>query len=275
MSSQISHIELLLKALTHKFSTTLNFVSNTSRFTEIFKVPINLNPEYNYEIGLLWFSVYNSVYNIPKGEMFTIVQDEYITTQGFPPGAYNPNDIFHTMKCLAGKMMTNVNLSLYEPAAKTRLELGYGTSIVFTAILQKILGFESYGYTNNAIKDGKKLWIESEIPNDYQPIKRKEKPVVIMSEKSINISSITSVNLMCSITHSGYERGNQGSFLYTFPFGKIPFGYRLIQEVNTPYYMQLNTKRISSIEFWIVDQDGNEINFNEELINFSLHLRQV
>ncbi len=175
------------------------------------------------------------------------------------------------MKALAGKMMTNVNLTLYEPAGKTRLELGYGTSIVFPTTIQKILGFEKSQYSNNPSEGEKKKWIESEIPSDYQPIKRKEKTMVIMSEKRINISSITSVNLMCSVTHSGYEHGNQRSFLYTFPFGKVPFGYRLIQEANTPYYMSLNTK----IEFWIVDQEGNEIDFNDEIINFSLHLRQV
>ncbi len=71
-------VELLVKALTHKFSTTLNFVSTSSRFTEIFKVPINLNRDYNFEIGLLWFFVYNSIFNVPLWETFIIIQDKYI-----------------------------------------------------------------------------------------------------------------------------------------------------------------------------------------------------
>lgn len=80
--------------------------------------------------------------------------------------------------------------------------------------------------------------------------------IMVMSENCVYIFLISSINLMCNIILGGYQEGKRGSILYTFPYGKALFGYRIVQEVNTPYYMSLNTKTI--IDRVLAGEPGRE-----------------
>ena len=96
-----------------------------------------------------------------------------------------------------------------------------------------------------------------------------------IAEKCINISNITSINLICDLVEGTYQDRKRNNCLYNFPYGTVPYGYRIVQLVNTPIYLPINRKTISSIQFKIVDQEDNLFDFNGENISFSLHLKQV
>ena len=96
-----------------------------------------------------------------------------------------------------------------------------------------------------------------------------------IGETNLNISNITSVNLLCDIVEGTFQNGRQTNCLYSFAYGTVPQGYRIIKEVSIPIYLPIITKTINSISFKIVDQNGKIINFNNENISFSLHLKQV
>ena len=132
------------------------------------------------------------------------------------------------------------------PTAKIQMTLMNGYKILFNSHLGKFLGFQETGYT-----------------------------VSSMSENNVDISSITSINILCDLIGGTYQDGKKNQCLYNFPYGTVPHGFRIIQQVSTPIYLPIITRNISDIRFKIVDQNGKLINFNNEKISLSLHLKQV
>ena len=57
-------VQSLENKLSSKFSTTFKINSKESDIKLNFPVPLLLNDKLNYEIGLSWFSTFNSIYNI-------------------------------------------------------------------------------------------------------------------------------------------------------------------------------------------------------------------
>ena len=123
---------------------------------------------------------------------------------------------------------------------------GYSLEFPQNSSLRDLMGFQKYNYNVNSI-----------------------------GETNLNISNITSVNLLCDIVEGSFQNGRRTNCLYNFPYGTVPQGYRIVQHVSTPIYLPINTKTIKSISFKIVDQFGKIINFNNENISFSLDLKQV
>ena len=118
--------------------------------------------------------------------------------------------------------------------------------VLYPRTLSKVLGFTKENYSVNSI-----------------------------SENYVNISNITSINLICDLIEGTYQDGKINNCLYNFPYGSVPHGFRIVNFVNSPIYLPLNRKTISSIRFKIVDQQNNLLDFNGENISFSIHLKQV
>ena len=47
-----------------KYSTSINIKDTSSDIKVEFPIPLDLNNEYNYELGLMWFSCFNTIFNI-------------------------------------------------------------------------------------------------------------------------------------------------------------------------------------------------------------------
>lgn len=84
--------------------------------------------------------MFNNVHNLPEGESFTSSTGTLSSTHVLSPGEYNVMVIFQLMRNLAKKSIKKINLAVYEPAEKTRMEIKRGSSIAFSLKLQKILG---------------------------------------------------------------------------------------------------------------------------------------
>ena len=163
--------------LSSKFSTTIKTNSTTSEFNIKFPIPLILNNSLNYELGLLWFSTYNAIYNI-GAYTFTIVDEkEGATFEIFKltPGAYEISEIGLEMKSLlrSSKLFSKRDIVL-EPKIslhKCILKL-VDVQIQFSKELADVLGF-----TNGKVYP----------------------PGTHLSERMVNINSVSDINIECDL----------------------------------------------------------------------------
>ena len=105
-----NELQTLVNMLSSKYSTTLNFDSKKSDFQTRFPIPLELNKDYNYEMGLLWFSVYNIVFNVNSPNNKLIINSmlkKIIIT--IPPGAYDFDKLFSEIRKQLKKNLTTDN----------------------------------------------------------------------------------------------------------------------------------------------------------------------
>ena len=91
------------------------------------------------------------------------------------------------------------------------------------------------------------------------------------SQKIIDIMGFSNINIHCNIISGVKDNGKDTDILYTFNLTEPP-GY-LINIIPTNILYQNVTKdRIEYIEFHIKDEHGRPIDFNGDVLSFTLHL---
>ena len=90
------------------------------------------------------------------------------------------------------------------------------------------------------------------------------------SQKIVDIMGFSTINIHCNVISSVKDNGNNTDILYTFTLPEPP-GY-LIKIIPTNILYQNVTKRIEYIEFHIKDEHGRPIDFNGDVLSFTLHL---
>ena len=229
--------------LSSKFSTTIKANSTTSDFNIRFPIPLVLDSTLNYELGLLWFSTYNAIYNIGAYK-FEYSVDGKDTESMLTPGAYEIPEIGIELKSLTGKdIVLEPKISLHKCILKTK-----GVYIKFSKELADVLGFNA----NHIYRPGDKT-----------------------GERLVNINNVSDINIECDLIQGCYNNGVSSNLLYSFPSNTVPSGYKLTERMNPPIYIPINRKQISNIHIRIVDQNDKTIDFNGENISMYLHLRQV
>ena len=218
---------------------TINFrmIKPTEKFN--FSEPI-LNSS---KLGLIRLSVYNSVFNV-NGRNNQFLYD----TQGETwsdtrilaviPGAYELIEIAELIK-----EETNGNV-IIEPEKNTMKSL-------------------------MEIKQGA---INFDIENSIAPLLGFRKIVYEQGKyTSQKIVGISTINIHCNVISGVKDNGNNTDILYTFTLTEPP-GY-LINIIPTNILHQNVTKdRIEYIEFQINDEHGRPIDFNGDVLSFTVHL---
>ena len=91
------------------------------------------------------------------------------------------------------------------------------------------------------------------------------------SQKIIDIMGFSNINIHCNVISGVKDNGKDTDILYTFNLTEPP-GY-LINIIPTNILYQNVTKdRIEYIEFHIKDEHGRPIDFNGDVLSFTLHL---
>ena len=63
-------LKKLVNIVGSKYSTVLKSSSKDSDWIMHFPVTLELDPSFNYELGLMFFSVYNTIFNIKENNSF-------------------------------------------------------------------------------------------------------------------------------------------------------------------------------------------------------------
>ena len=279
----VDALKALDNKLSSKYSTAINANSETSDFWIYFPTPIQLDKSLNYELGVSWFTVANTIYNVTNENNKYSVEIDEIVVQGareiltgksktrkvfkecsIPPGAYELIKIGEEINKTINELIKSENKSvkdlqvLFELKADLTASKSIMTTkypIKFSKGISDILGFESdVVYSPNS--------------SDGAPIKHISKNIVM-------ISRTASINIECNIIEGSYLNGKQSQIIYSFPTNTVMFGFKIRERMNPPMYFPVSTKEISKIRIRILDQNENLISFNGELITICLHLRQV
>ena len=276
-SLMLRELQNIHEALTKtKEEYTLNFrmINPTEKFN--FSEPI-LNTT---KLGLIRLSVYNSAFNVNRrNNQFlyasTVIEDDEalpralssdpnlnpISTsstnftsildynyKGIPllystitPGAYELTDIAELIK---GETDGNVILDPDKNTMKCLMEIKQGAiSFDIENSLASLLGLRKIIYKKSRYK----------------------------SQKNIDIMGFSNINIHCNVISGAKDNGKDTDILYTFNLTEPP-GYLMNIIPTNILYQNVTKDRIEYIEFHIKDEHGRPIDFNGDVLSFTLHL---
>lgn len=90
----------------------------------------------------------------------------------------------------------------------------------------------------------------------------------------IDILKVNSICINCNIASGSNNNGVPTYIVHQF-FPNAEPGEKIIESPQHAIYMPINTRRISSIVVQIQDQNGDLVNFREEVITLRLHLKKL
>lgn len=216
---------------------------NSSVLTSRYFSPIELSPDKKYSLGLVEFLTYNSIPNIDADKNKFYVGNVEIT---IPLGAYDIVDIEKFLQ----KELTPVGIT-------SSLKTNNNT-------LQALIkSSESIDFTKS---DSIGSWL-----GFSQKIL--EKNIEHESDLPVNILKIQSIRIDCNIVGGSYLNDQKVHTIHQF-FPRVNPGFKIIEVPLKIIYLPITVKSIDYLELRLVDQDGNLINFQEE-ITIRVHIKTL
>ena len=238
-------LQKITKELTKtKDEQTLNFrtIKPNERFH--FNNPI-LNTT---KMGLIRLSVYNSVFNITeRNNQFkftnpvTFHQVDAAKVFIIPPGSYELTDMADIIK---QETNNNVLIQVDKNTMKCKMEVLQGVvNFDVENSLASLLGFDKQIYSRGKYT----------------------------TNKIIDIMGFNTINIYCNIISGAKDNGKDTDILYTFNLTE-PQGYLINIIATNILYQNVTKDRIEYIEFHNKDEYGRPIDFNGDVLSFTLHL---
>jgi hypothetical protein len=217
---------------------------NSAILTAEFNPPIYLDENSEYGIGLVNFETFNVIPNIDESNnLFLYDSNSEIR---IPPGSYELTDINDYLQ----KHSKNTGVLLFHITANNntlRTHIKTTTPIRFqNGTIGKLLGFK-----NRELSPGEHI-------SDY--------PAEIIKVNSLNID--------CNIAEGSYLNGQPVHIIHQF-FPSVAPGFKIIESPQNVIYFPVTVKVVDKIILKIVDQDGELVNFRQEVITIRLHLKKL
>lgn len=228
-------------------SLTFTFTGTESVLYADFFPPVELDPLFDYELGLLGFESYNSIPNIDStNNKFHFNNNDVIE---IPVGTYEVSAIATYIQQklqdrdarLFMRLLTNNN------TLKTSIKCTFPVDFTPKDSVGRLLGFEPLKISPN---------------------------IEVTSKNVVDIFRVNSVRIDCNITAGSFINGKASHTIFQF-FPSVAAGYKLIEEPSPVIYLPITTNSIANITLRVVDQDGALVNFRGERITIRLHLRRV
>lgn len=241
-------------------SRTLNHTFTFSRRSSVLEAdinpPIELDEDGEYMLGLVNFESYNAIPNIIDGvnNNFYFAGNKYT----LPTGSYDIKDI---RKCLM-KLVNNgtVQSNIKDKSKKEIIIFKENRSTLkCDLIASQDIDFTKDDSFGDLLGFGKRVLTKHESHT---------------SEYPINILKVNTICVSCNLVTGSYTNGNPTHIIHEF-FPDVEPGEKIIESPKNVIYMPINTRRISSIIVQIHDQDGDLINFRQEVITLRLHLKKL
>ena len=163
-----------------------------------------------------------------------------------PPGAYNIPSLNNEIKQFSNTERVTIEPNYNTLRCKITLKPGYKIDFTHERSLRDLLGFDSREVTESG--DG---------------------------DRTVNITTVNSLLIRCSLVTGSYINGAASDILYSFTPNRPP-GTLLHISPNHPIYLPMNrTNLIPAITITITDQSGNLIDFRGERGTFFLSLKET
>jgi hypothetical protein len=179
----------------------------------------------------------------------TAAADQVFIT--IPPGAYEADNIRdYLKKHFDREFDLRVNESM-----KTEVDSTYKIDWNCDRGIGSLLGFTGKEKETDSLKEGLWFWV---------------------SEKNINITNVTAINISCNLVSQAYLNGVSSHILHSFSLDVAP-GYSIVETPHNIIYLPIiaSTPRINEILLEVRDQNWDLIDFQNEQITVVLHLKEL
>ena len=95
-----------------------------------------------------------------------------------------------------------------------------------------------------------------------------------LSQKIVNLSSTNKIHLKCDAIDGSVVDGVRQPILYSFILDK-PSGYKVFCEPETIHYKKINKSILTTITFYLEDDNNEEVDFNGETLTFTLQMIKI
>lgn len=223
-------------------SKLLTLYSHSSSIEQFYFPAITLTPG-EWEIGLLSFSCYNSIPNIGSRNNEIKVGSHLIA---LPPGAYEIEEINEAVQSELKKLDESATITIQGNPSTFKSEIKC-TLPVHLSTLGPVLGFK---------KDAELT------PNKTH-----------VSDTPIKITKVHDIRIECNLVQENFINNSTSNTIFGFHLD-VPAGYNISIRPQTVIYYPVAVDSIHELIVRVVDQDGDLIDFQNELITIYLHLKR-
>lgn len=225
---------------------------DTATFRVNFASPIILDPTQSYEMTLASLDSFFSIPNVITNVNNNLTYNASGTTKSitFPQGCYDINTIDETLQSLlkVNGDAEKIKIGIVAAQLKSSLTIATNYSVDFTVpnSINTILGFK-----DKVLNAGTQI-----------------------SDSIVNISKTNTIYVNCDLISSSYVNGINQPVIYSF-YPSVPPGYKIIVENNRmDTYLPVNRSQISGLTVWLTDQNGQNVNFNGEIVSIRFIIRK-
>ena len=93
------------------------------------------------------------------------------------------------------------------------------------------------------------------------------------SQRLVN-GNTKKIHLKCDYIDGSVVNGLRQPILYSFVLDKLP-GYKIFSEPETIHYKKINKSVLSTITFYLEDDNNDEVDFNGERLTFTLQMIKI
>ena len=217
---------------------TLTLTGKSSVLETDYFPPIQLSSKKNYSLALISFLSFNSLPNIDcdNNTISFLNGDEKIK---IPTGSYEIDDLAAYLKGYYIKITYNKN------TLRSYIKCDKDINFKKSKSPARLLGFAPKVLKANETHE-----------SDYP----------------INILKVNTLRIECNITTGAYVNQQKVHTIYNF-FPAVPPGYKIIEVPANPIYLPITVKTIDHLQLKIVDQNGKLVNFRDETITITLHVK--
>lgn len=210
-----------------------------------FNPPIYVNKD--YVLGFSSFESFNTIPNITtKNNTFYYGKNKAIV---IPPGSYEISDIERLINVELEKRGKNYFFSLKANHNTLKSIIKCTIDIDFRPddCIGPLLGFSKRLLEANGTHE---------------------------SDTPVNILSINALCIYCNIASGSYTNGQPSHIIHEF-FPTVPVGFKIVESPDQIIYLPINVNVIDELIIKILDQDGNLVSFEGEVITVGLHLKKL
>ena len=183
--------------------------------------------------------------------------NSHFITYELPPGIYSIQDTSDTIHTFSGPM-ESIQIEYDDISMKTKIILNYiGGQEMFVL---ETLRFDERSFFHTLL--------------GFIPYWDYKSPGVYTSDKILNIYTINKIHLKCDCIDGSIQDGVRQPILFTFVLDK-PSGYKIISEPETIHYKKINKSVLNSITFFLEDDNNKEVDFNQEMLTFTLQMIKI
>ena len=95
-----------------------------------------------------------------------------------------------------------------------------------------------------------------------------------ISQKIVNLSNTKKMHLKCDAIDGSVVNGIRNPILFSFVLDKKP-GYKVFSEHETIHYKKTNKYVLNTINFYLEDDNNEEVDFNGETMTFTLQMIKI